>query len=123
MGATWVLAIHGGAGLIRRDVLSEERATACETALREALRLGGDVLAGGGAALDAVETAVVFLEDDPLFNAGRGAVFTSEGELEHEEMIVDACAMQLAMNPALLDARDYGMRTRPRCELATPMEI
>ena len=82
------LALHGGAGTIARASLTAAAEAEYRAALRAALTAGYDVLAGGGAALDAVETAVCRLEDCPLFNAGRGAVFTHEG---HHEM--DAALM------------------------------
>lgn len=75
----WTLVIHGGAGTIDRDRITPEQDKAIRTALDAALAAGEKVLAGGGTALDAVQAAVVVLEDDPNFNAGRGAVFTYEG--------------------------------------------
>ncbi len=83
------LAIHGGAGLIRRESLSSEREAACRAGLRAALDAGWAVLEAGGAALDAVEAAVVALEDDPLFNAGRGAVLAAGGGVELDAAIMD----------------------------------
>jgi beta-aspartyl-peptidase (threonine type) len=84
----WVIVVHGGAGgLDRAQPLVEE--AAMRTALGDALRAGGAVLESGGRALDAVETAVVLLEDSPLFNAGRGAVFTASGTIELDASIMD----------------------------------
>ncbi len=73
------LALHGGAGTIPRHSLDATQEAAYRAALAHARDLGYALLAGGGSALDAVETAVRALEDCPLFNAGRGAVFTHEG--------------------------------------------
>jgi beta-aspartyl-peptidase (threonine type) len=84
-----VLVIHGGAGTIRRDSLSPEQEAAYHQDLRTALRNGHLVLAAGGSALDAVTAAVMALEEDPLFNAGRGAVFTSAGENEMDASVMD----------------------------------
>ncbi|MGK9166969.1 isoaspartyl peptidase/L-asparaginase [Inquilinus limosus] len=84
-----VLAIHGGAGTIRRESLTPEREEAYHQGLRTALRAGHLVLAAGGSALDAVTAAVMALEEDPLFNAGRGAVFTSAGETEMDAAVMD----------------------------------
>lgn len=84
-----VLAIHGGAGTIRRESLTPEREEAYHQGLRTALRAGHLVLAAGGSALDAVTAAVMALEEDPLFNAGRGAVFTSAGENEMDAAVMD----------------------------------
>ena len=83
------LAIHGGAGTILRSEMTAELETEYLTALEEALSAGWKVLNGGGIALDAVETAVVNLENFPLFNAGRGAVFTHEGKNEMDAAIMD----------------------------------
>ncbi|HVK03352.1 MAG TPA: isoaspartyl peptidase/L-asparaginase [Armatimonadaceae bacterium] len=83
------LAIHGGAGTIRRENLTPEIEAACHRALESALRAGHGILTSGGGALDAVEAAVRFLEDEPLFNAGRGAVFTAEGHNELDAAVMD----------------------------------
>jgi beta-aspartyl-peptidase (threonine type) len=84
----FALAIHGGAGTIARASLTATAEREYRAALEAALATGYGILQGGGAALDAVEAAVRNLEDCPLFNAGRGAVFTHEG---HHEM--DAAIM------------------------------
>ena len=76
------LAVHGGAGLIRRASLSAEREAACRTALAEAVLAGFTVLEAGGGALDAAVAAVCVLEDAPVFNAGRGAVLGQGGRVE-----------------------------------------
>lgn len=85
----WKLVIHGGAGVIERDRLTAEKDQAIRGALDRALATGSAVLAGRGSALDAVEATVRTLEDDPNFNAGRGAVFTYEGTIEHDASIMD----------------------------------
>src|SRR6267154_4725445 len=85
----YALAVHGGAGTLRRGEMSEEQAALYHAGLRAALAAGRDVLAGGGSALDAVTAAVVALEDDPLFNAGRGAVFTAAGTQEMDPAIME----------------------------------
>ena len=68
--------------------MTPEREAAYRAALEEALRAGYDVIQNGGSALDAVTTAIPLLEDSPLFNAGRGAVFTSEGTVELDASIM-----------------------------------
>ncbi len=83
------LAIHGGAGTIRRSNMTPEMELEYRGALEAALQVGWDILEKGGAALDAVEAAVVSLEDCPLFNAGRGSVFTHEGKNEMDAAIMD----------------------------------
>ncbi len=85
----WSLAIHGGAGVIERGQLSPEQDAAYRAALNHALEVGADVLSNGGSSLDAVEAVIQVLEDDPLFNAGRGAVFTADGRIEHDAAIMD----------------------------------
>lgn len=87
--ADWGIVIHGGAGTIERGSMSPEREAEYRAKLEEALRAGHTVLAGGGVALDAIEAAINVMEDSPLFNAGRGAVFTSEGKNELDASIMD----------------------------------
>ena len=85
----WALAIHGGAGVIRRGDLTPQKEAAYRAGLNAALAAGRDVLAKGGSSLDAVEATIRVLEDDPLFNAGRGAVFTADGRNELDASIMD----------------------------------
>lgn len=85
----WSLAIHGGAGVIDRGALTPEKDKAYRAGLDAALQAGGAILGKGGTALDAVAAAVRVLEDNPLFNAGRGAVFTAEGRNELDASIMD----------------------------------
>lgn len=94
-GPRWALAIHGGAGVIERTDLSPEQDAAYRAALNRALEAGAAVLAAGGSALDAVQAAVELMEDDPLFNAGRGAVFTSAGTHELDAAIMDGATLNL----------------------------
>ena len=83
-----VLAIHGGAGTIVRENMSEEMDAHYRAALTEALEAGYSALMGGGDALDAVEAAIRPMEDSPLFNSGRGAVLNDEGEVELDASIM-----------------------------------
>ncbi|MFD1788150.1 isoaspartyl peptidase/L-asparaginase family protein [Sphingomonas floccifaciens] len=85
----WTLVIHGGAGIIERGRLTDQADAAARAGLNAALDAGQAVLAEGGSAVDAVEAAVRVLEDDPAFNAGRGAVFTYEGTNELDAAIMD----------------------------------
>ena len=73
------LVIHGGAGVIERAALSPEREADYRARLAEALNAGYAVLENGGASLDAVTAAINVMEDSPLFNAGKGAVFNADG--------------------------------------------
>lgn len=84
----FLLAIHGGAGVERRDMTPEDERDA-KAALELALRQGYEQLRAGKPALDAVTAAIVVLEDDPHFNAGRGAVFTHDGRNELDASIMD----------------------------------
>ena len=84
-----VLLIHGGAGTLRAAEMSDADRAAYESALHEALDAGWQVLAAGGSALDAVTAAILPMEDSPLFNAGRGAVFTADGKNELDASIMD----------------------------------
>lgn len=77
----WAIALHGGAGYYPKDA-PKERTEAYLLALEEALNIGREILAEGGSAMDAVEKTINYLEDNELFNAGRGAVFTAEGKNE-----------------------------------------
>lgn len=85
----WRLVIHGGAGVILRENMTQEREAAFEAALQRSMEAGAAVLREGGAALDAVEAAVLVMEDDPLFNAGYGAVFTADGRHELDATFMD----------------------------------
>ena len=82
------IAIHGGAGIISAALLDPATADAYHATLRQALLAGWQVLSGGGRSLDAVTQAVIVLEDDPLFNAARGAVFNADGALEMDAAIM-----------------------------------
>ena len=86
--AEWAIAIHGGAGVISKDV-DEEWKQAYRDALTQALTLGRDLLADGAEGLDVVEQVIRSLEDSPLFNAGKGAVFTHDGKNELDAAIMD----------------------------------
>ena len=83
------LVIHGGAGTITRQNMTPEKEKAYQAALQQALQAGYDVLKKGGASLDAVEAAIHVMEESPLFNAGKGAVFTNEGKNELDASVMD----------------------------------
>src|SRR5437870_4166419 len=84
-GKQFAIAIHGGAGQSPKD----DTAQAVEAALGKALDIGLALLKSDGTSLDAVEQVIRFLEDDPLFNAGRGAVFNAAGQHELDASIMD----------------------------------
>ncbi|RXJ52765.1 isoaspartyl peptidase/L-asparaginase family protein [Gelidibacter gilvus] len=83
------IAIHGGAGTLVKGLMTAELEAAYKSALETALTAGYAVLESGGTAIDAVETTVKLLEDTPLFNAGKGSVFTAEGTHEMDAAIMD----------------------------------
>jgi beta-aspartyl-peptidase (threonine type) len=83
------LVIHGGAGTITRQNMTPEKEKAYQAALQQALQAGYDVLKKGGASMDAVEAAIHVMEESPLFNAGKGAVFTNEGKNELDASVMD----------------------------------
>lgn len=107
--APMMLAIHGGAGVERRDMTPEDERDA-RAALALALRRGHTELKAGKSAVDAVTAAITVLEDDPHFNAGRGAVFTHDGRNELDTSIMDgrtrkagaAAGVHRVKNPILL---------------------
>jgi beta-aspartyl-peptidase (threonine type) len=85
----WKLVVHGGAGIIEKSRITPEQDRDIRAGLDRALAAGEAILAGGGSATDAVEAAIRALEDDPNFNAGRGAVFTYDGRNELDAAIMD----------------------------------
>jgi beta-aspartyl-peptidase (threonine type) len=85
----FAIAIHGGAGTLIKGQMTSEKEIAYKEALKEALDLGYQILELGGSALDAVEAAVISLEDSPLFNAGKGSVFTALGTHEMDASIME----------------------------------
>nr|WP_321407402.1 isoaspartyl peptidase/L-asparaginase [uncultured Carboxylicivirga sp.] len=85
----WTIAIHGGAGNLDKNLFDEETTRKYEAGLSEALELGINMLENGASAVDVVEKVVNVLEDNPLFNAGKGAVFTNDGRNELDAAIMD----------------------------------
>ena len=88
------LVIHGGAGTITRENMSAEKEAAYRVELTAALKTGYAILDNGGSSLDAVEAVVRVMEDSPLFNAGKGAVFTGAGTNELDASIMDGATHQ-----------------------------
>lgn len=88
-----LLVIHGGAGVERKGFSAEEE-RAARSALAEALRKGHQALMAGKPAMDAVTAAITVLEDDPTFNAGRGAVFTHDGKNELDSSLMDGATLR-----------------------------
>lgn len=88
------IAIHGGAGTILRSLMTPEKEAQYILGLQQAIKSGNAILAKGGSSLDAVEAAVMSLEDFPLFNAGKGAVFTNKGTHEMDASIMDGRTLE-----------------------------
>jgi beta-aspartyl-peptidase (threonine type) len=101
----WALAIHGGAGVIERASMTRENEAAYRAALSSALETGAKILRDGGSALDAVESTIRLMEDDPLFNAGRGAVFTAAGRNELDASIMDGANLSAGAVAGVTRAR------------------
>ena len=90
----WAIVVHGGAGDINRAELGPEGDKAYRAALSQAVKAGAAVLDRGGSSLDAVEAAIRVMEDDPHFNAARGAVFTAAGTTELDAAIMDGATLR-----------------------------
>lgn len=90
----WTIVIHGGAGVIQRVALGPEGDKAYRKSLEAATMAGARILDSGGSALDAVEATLKVLEDDPLFNAARGSVFTADGRHELDASIMDGATLK-----------------------------
>lgn len=84
-----VMVIHGGAGVIRQTEMNGEKEQLYRDKLQEALMAGFNLLKEGGSSLDAVQAAINIMEDSPLFNAGKGAVFAANGKNEMDAAIMD----------------------------------
>jgi beta-aspartyl-peptidase (threonine type) len=89
----WAIVVHGGAGVIDRDVLTPAQEAAYREAMARTAEAGAAVLKAGGSALDAIEAAIRLMEDDLLFNAGRGAVFTADGKIELDAAVMDGATL------------------------------
>jgi beta-aspartyl-peptidase (threonine type) len=85
----YAIAIHGGAGTILQSTMTPEKELAYKTGLQDAIEAGENILKIGGSAFDAVESAIIQLENNPLFNAGKGAVFTNTGKHEMDASIMN----------------------------------
>lgn len=92
--APFSIAIHGGAGTITRADLTAEQEAAYQAKLTEALNAGHAILADGGTSMDAVVAAIQIMEESPLFNSGRGAVYTFDGEHELDASIMDGNTLE-----------------------------
>lgn len=107
----WAVVLHGGAGVIERSSMTPQAEAAYRAGIKTALDTAAAVLDKGGSSLDAVEAAIRFMEDDPNFNAGRGAVFAADGTNQLDSAIMDGRTM---MAGAVADVQ----RTRHPISLA-----
>jgi beta-aspartyl-peptidase (threonine type) len=101
----WAIAVHGGAGVIERAKLTPEQDVAYRQTLSLAVEAGAAVLRDGGAALDAVETVAKQMEDDPLFNAGRGAAIGADGRVTLDAAIMDGATLKAGAVAGLTTTR------------------
>jgi beta-aspartyl-peptidase (threonine type) len=90
----WSIVVHGGAGVIERGQMDAATEQAYRDAMKASAEAGAVILRDGGSALDAIEAVIRRMEDDPLFNAGRGAVFTAEGRNELDAAIMDGATLK-----------------------------
>ncbi len=102
----WAIVIHGGAGAISTENLTPDLEKEYMTALTAALNTGKKILKEGGSALDAVEKTIRMMEDNPLFNAGKGAVFTHEGRNELDASIMDGSNLAAGAVAGVTDIRN-----------------
>ncbi|HEU5457353.1 MAG TPA: isoaspartyl peptidase/L-asparaginase, partial [Terracidiphilus sp.] len=90
----WAIVVHGGAGVIERSSMTPQAEKQYRAGMAAAIEAGAGVLDRGGTSLDAIEAAIHLLEDNPLFNAGRGAVFTADGKNEMDAAIMDGATLK-----------------------------
>ncbi len=102
----FAIAIHGGAGTILKEKMTDEREAAYREGLQQSIDAGYKVLDEGGSALDATQAAVNVMEDSPLFNAGKGAVFTHEGDNEQDACIMDGVTREVGAVAAVKRIRN-----------------
>lgn len=90
----WAIVLHGGAGVIERSSMSPDAERQYRDGLNQAITAAGAVLDKGGSAVDAIQAAIELLEDNPLFNAGRGSVFAADGTNQMDAAIMDGTTMK-----------------------------
>lgn len=124
MKQEWAIVIHGGAGVITRDKMTPELDKEYRVKLTEALNTGKRILIEGGTALDAVEMTIRVMEDSPLFNAGKGAVFAHSGKNEMDAAIMDGSNLAAGAIAGVTDIKNpitaarYVMKNSPHVMLA-----
>ncbi|MEE4350152.1 MAG: isoaspartyl peptidase/L-asparaginase [Pacificimonas sp.] len=102
----WTLVIHGGAGVLERSRMTPEVDAEQRAALTAALEAGKAILSSGGKAVDAVQAAVVVMEDHPGFNAGKGAVFNAAGGIELDSAIMDGASLDAGAASGIMHTKN-----------------
>jgi beta-aspartyl-peptidase (threonine type) len=102
----WAIVIHGGAGAMSKDKMTSEMDSLYRASLQQALEVGKQILITGGTSLEAVEKTINILENDPLFNAGKGAVFTHDGKNELDASIMDGSNLAAGSVAGVTDIRN-----------------
>lgn len=114
----YVMVVHGGAGFFESGNMSEERQKAYFDAIEEALDIGENILKNGGHGIDAVTEVIIFLEDHPIFNAGRGAVFTNDGINELDASIMEGSNLDAGAVGGVTTVRNPIVAARKVMELS-----
>ncbi len=102
----YVIVIHGGAGTLSRDRMTDEQEAEYLAKLDEALTAGEEVLKTGGSSLLAIQSAIMIMEDSPLFNAGRGAVFTNQKRVELDASVMDGKTLDAGAIAGVTDIKN-----------------
>ncbi len=111
-GTKYALVLHGGAGVMSQKSMTPEMQKAYLSDLNRALHVGDSVLASGGTCMDAVVRTIMVMEDSPLFNAGKGAVFTHEGTVELDASVMDGKTLGAGAVTGVTDVRNPIMLAR-----------
>lgn len=102
----YALVIHGGAGVMDPKSMTPDTQAEYISVLSRVLQVGDSVLSSGGSAMDAVEQAIIIMEDSPLFNAGKGAVFTHDGTVELDASVMDGQNLKAGAIAAVRDIKN-----------------
>ncbi len=117
----WAIVVHGGAGTMSKDKMTPELDKEYRASLQAALNVGKKILSEGGSALDAVEKTINVLEDNPLFNAGKGAVFTHDGRNELDAAIMDGSNLAAGAVAGVTDIKNP--ITAARCVMSNSKHV
>lgn len=117
----WAIVIHGGAGVITREKMTPELDKQYRESLTAAMNVGKKILSEGGSALDAVEKTINMMEDNPLFNAGKGAVFTHDGKNELDAAIMDGSNLAAGAVAGVTDIKNP--ITAARCVMTKSVHV